>query len=752
MVSQIVFTILVVLAFAVFAWSVQKYVRCMLLGKAEDEFDKIGSRLVDFFKYFFFQKKVAELPSKGYPVRNSLHHLPIFWGFLIITLETVEMMITGISGISHPYRYLVGATLYNVFSLIVDLTNFGVLLVVLYAFFRRVVIRPQLIPLNVDAGMILGMIAALTLTYHTMEVAKIKQVDRRAHDTKGRQMDHHGNAMPHLEDIDDMKRYKPVSFFAAGVFPTMSAKTAAHVAVINWWIHMIIILFFLNYLPYSKHIHVLGAWANIFFRRKGPKGVMPKIDLEGALEEEEEEEEDGEEALDWGVEKFDQFTWKELLDTYACTECARCTNYCPAYATDKPLSPMDLVHDIRYEMLEKGALMLKERNADTKRKKQINEQIEKLPPMVAKETGGDKTKARIDDETLWSCTTCGACREVCPVFIEHPNAILKMRTNLVLAQEQRVPQELATAFAGLERNMNPWGLGIDSRFDWAQDLDVPVFGELDDPEKVEWCFFIGCAGNYDNRMQKQSKAFIEVLKSAGVRFAVLGPQEVCCGDAARRAGHEYLYQILAEQNIETLNDFGVKKIVTACPHGYHTLKKEYPQMEKGTFEVWHSSQLLAQLIEQGQIGLKNRIEGKLTLHDSCYLGRWNDIYEAPRFVVNSVAGKGGFVELERHGAHSFCCGAGGGRFWLDEQTPRVNENRTEEIVDSGAKVVAVCCPFCTTMINDGLKALNKEEEIEVLDLVELVDRAMEKPKNGSAQGATTHKKEQTGRDPTEGKD
>ncbi len=716
MLEQIIFSIVVLAAFGIFAWNVTGFVRVLLLGEPDLTFDSPGRRIVDFFKYFLFQRKVAELPSKGYPhVKNSLHHLLIFWGFLIISAETLEMIISGVAGISHPYHYILGDMLYRWFRILVDLTNFVVFFVILYAFLRRVFIKPRLVPLNFDASLILGMIAALTLTYHTMEAYTI-QAERQDLVTQQRSAQVASTTQPEEKNaaaLAEVGRHAPISDWLSYELPKIAPAKARTIAKVNWWVHLLIVLFFLNYLPFSKHIHLLGAWANILFRRHGPKGVMPKIDLEG-------DDDDEDEEPAWGVEHYEQFTWKELLDTYSCTECARCSNHCPANLTGKPLSPMDLVHQMRYEMLDRGKLLLELKAAkDDKAKEEIQKQLDDLKQLVAPGAHEDSKLGYIADETLWSCTTCGACREVCPVFIEHPNDILRMRTNLVLAQDGRVPAELANAFQGLERNGNPWGLGADSRFDWAEGLDIPVFGELDDPESVEYLFFIGCAGNYDMRSQKQAKAAVEVLKAAGVKFAVLGPEETCCGDTARRAGNEYLFQMLAEQNIETFNEYKVKKIVTGCPHGYHTMLKEYPQFG-GNFEVIHLSHLIVDLMRQGRLKLDAKIGQTMTIHDSCYLGRWNDVYDEPREVARSVAGSGGFIELPRHGSRSFCCGAGGGRFWMEEETPRVNEDRAKEIVESGADVVAVACPFCTTMITDGLKAFDKEDDIQVLDLAELV--------------------------------
>lgn len=297
------------------------------------------------------------------------------------------------------------------------------------------------------------------------------------------------------------------------------------------------------------------------------------------------------------------------------------------------------------------------------------------------------------------------------MFIEHPMKILEMRTNLVLAQES-MPQELTNAFKGIERNMNPWGLGMDGRMDWIDD-DTPVLDE-DEPMEFEYLFFVGCAGSFDNRCQKQSHALLKVMKAAGVKVAI-APEEVCCGDPARRPGNEFIFQMMAEQNIETFQGYGVKKIVTFCPHCYHTLKNEYPQFG-GEYEVLHHSELIADLMDEGRLRLPRTGDTQtVTYHDSCYLGRWNKIYDEPRDVVAAIPGTR-LVELDRNEKHAFCCGAGGGRFWMEEESPRVNENRAKEIIDTlpaAGGVVALNCPFCTTMITDGLKAFDKDEDIQV---------------------------------------
>ncbi|HRC58908.1 MAG TPA: (Fe-S)-binding protein, partial [Kofleriaceae bacterium] len=320
------------------------------------------------------------------------------------------------------------------------------------------------------------------------------------------------------------------------------------------------------------------------------------------------------------------------------------------------------------------------------------------------------------EDTLWACTTCGACQEVCPVFIEHPLKIIQMRQNLVLEQE-KTPGELQRTFRNIERQGNPWGIGADQRMDWAEGLEVPTIEDHQDPEYILW---VGCAGAFDSRIIKQTRAMVKVLRAAGVDFAVLGHQETCTGDPARRSGNEMLFQAMAEQNVETLNAAKAKKVITSCPHCLHTLRHDYPQFG-GNFEVVHHTQLISHLIEQKKLRPEPATDGgAMTYHDSCYLGRWNGEFEAPRAIVSAVAAQGEVKELTRSGRHGFCCGAGGGRMFMEEHGDRVNFNRADEIIASGAQTVAVACPFCNIMLTDGMKQRNMDEKIAVLDVAELV--------------------------------
>jgi Fe-S oxidoreductase len=504
----------------------------------------------------------------------------------------------------------------------------------------------------------------------------------------------------------------------------------------NWWAHMLVILSFLNYLPFSKHVHVLGSGPNIFFRKQGQKGAMPKLELFEDFDMEKDAK-----MENWGVGRIEDFDWKSLIDNYSCTECARCTTYCPAFATEKPLSPMHLIHDLKDEMKARGPLLLeldrlggklaqpgqdesevKDEGPNKDKIAEIKKMLAGLPPLV----GG-----RIKDETLWSCTTCGACQEVCPVFIDHPLKILQMRTWIVLNDESgRTPSEATKVINNIANGQgNPWNMPARDRMKWAQGLSVPT---LEDNPEAEWLFFVGCAGAYDDTAKKTTRALVKILEAAGVSYAVMGNDEKCTGDTVRRLGGEMDFQLMAQDQVNTLNELGVKKIITSCPHCFHVIKNEYPQFG-GRYETVHHTQLITRLIADGRLKVENALDKRVTYHDSCYLGRWNDVYDAPRDAIErAVGGKGSFVELDRNKQHGFCCGAGGGRMWIDEEPEkRVNFNRAKEIVEAKVDTVAVGCPFCKTMLSDGMKHYGKDEEIEVMDIAQLVAATLPDPSPAS---------------------
>jgi Fe-S oxidoreductase len=696
-VSQVLFILLLAASLAFFARTVWLFGRALAAGTADPRprLDQLPARLLDVGIYFFGQKKVAE---EGPQHRTSKHHLFIFWGFLIITIATADIVISGVfPGVSLA---LLPAAIYQPLYFLIDIMNLVVLLMIGWAITRRTIVKPRLIPWNLDAGLILGGIGSLMIThflFHGYEAAAAISA---------------GQAAP---------KFLPISSYIGTLLAPLPPDAAARGQAIGYWLHVVIVLTFLNYLPYSKHIHLLGALPNIFTRNRSERRMdLPKLNLEDENQ--------------WGVGRFEQLSWKSLLDTYACTECARCTNYCPAYNTGKNLSPMQLIHDIRYEMLDRTEL--RDKIADLEdnvagleaySKSHGFDEAHPHPDLVfaraeltAARTELDTmpklTGGRVQADTLWACTTCGACQEVCPVFIEHPVKIIQMRQNLVLEQE-KAPGELQRTFRNIERQSNPWGIANDQRMDWANGLEVPTIEDHPDPEYILW---VGCAGAFDSRIIKQTRAMVKILEAAGVDYAVLGHQEACTGDPARRAGNEMLFQAFAEQNIETLKSVNAKKVVTSCPHCLHTLRNDYPQFG-GNFEVVHHTQLIDHLYKTGKLASEKSPVDTITYHDSCYLGRWNREFDAPRAVIAAVGAPGGIKELTRSKRHGFCCGAGGARMFMEEtEGERVNINRTDEIIAAKVDAVAVACPFCNIMLTDGMKQRNVDDKIQVMDVAELV--------------------------------
>ena len=440
----------------------------------------------------------------------------------------------------------------------------------------------------------------------------------------------------------------------------------------------------------AKHFHVITSLPNVFFRKLEPLGALSKQDLEN--------------AATFGTSHIDQFTWKQVLDMFSCTECGRCSSQCPATATGKPLAPRQLLLDLR------DYLYAHQEEVIAKRVHRRPDGDGAEPPEVGENIVGPV----IADEVLWSCNVCRACEEACPVMIEYVDKIVDMRRHLV-QEAARFPTELTRTFKGMETQSNPWGLGAEKRFDWAQGLGVPTVAEK---PNAEYLYYVGCAGAFDDRNKKTTQAFARLLKKAGVDFACLGREELCNGETARRLGNEYLYQTMAQACIESLNAAGAKKLIVNCPHCYNTIRNEFPQFG-GRFEVVHAAELVAQLVAQGRLQVPPAFRKKIVYHDSCYYGRFNEIYDEPRAVLARTGAE--VREMRRHKQFGLCCGAGGGRMWIEEDPDkRVNLLRTAQALEADPEVIAVSCPFCMTMLSDGIKAKDLEDKVQTLDVMEIV--------------------------------
>jgi Fe-S oxidoreductase len=535
----------------------------------------------------------------------------------------------------------------------------------------------------------------------------------------------HGDAGAHFSIIE------PVGSIWAMVLGGMDleSSTLTFLKHLGFWWHSSFVLIFLNILPYSKHFHIITAIPNVFTRHLSP-GKLPTIeDLEGKVEREE----------SIGYVQITDLSWKDVLDLYTCTECGRCSDNCPAYTTDKKLSPKHVTLALRDHLYACEPTLFKTDVADPSGKDEPSAEPHEMhhaePPKDAYYTASvpvDLVPNILNPDVIWACTTCRACEEQCPVMISYVDKFIQMRRDQVMIKNE-FPAELMTPFNGIETNGNPWNMSSMDRADWADGLDVPLIGDNKEADVLYW---VGCAASYDDRAKKIARATVQLLKQAGVNFAILGTEETCTGDPARRAGNEYLFQMMAEQNVETLKGYGVekKKVVTTCPHCFNTLANEYPDFG-GNYEVVHHSSFLSQLIKDRKLSPKKRLDGEIVFHDSCYLGRYNEVYDAPREVLKAIPG----VRLKEvnywNRNKGLCCGAGGAQMFMEEQgEKRVNIKRTLQLLDTGAKTIASSCPFCMTMLTDGLKAEEKEDAIKQMDIAELLAHSIEFDKPADDKG------------------
>jgi len=663
-VGFILFCLLLAASTGIFVYFMYRRYELLRRGKPDRRFDEIGRRVRETLLYVFGQKRLFK---GSYFLAGVLHAL-IFWGFLVVSINTIHMIGGGfVEGFHLPY--LGSRSRLGVFYVFLrDIFEVLVLLMVLAAAYRRATLPPGgRITRSWDAVLILSLIGALMGTDFIIN---------------GTETALRGYAATR----------SPAGAAMAGLYRALGVQGTGLQVLYGtaWWLHLGVLLFFLDYLPVSKHFHVITSLPNVFFKNFH-KNALPPIDIEN--------------AETFGINKIEDLTWKNILDVYTCTECGRCQDACPAHFTGKPLNPKKINEDLRHYLYAR----------------------EPLVPWEAGNGAGGGSGADlplaggvIHEETLWACTTCGACEEQCPLFIEFIDRIVGMRRHLVL-MESRFPEQAKTAFRNMENTSNPWGLSSDSRADWAKSLGVKHISEEEDGEILYW---IGCAGAFEDRNKKVATSVVRLLQKAGVKFGILGNEEGCTGESARRIGNEYLFQMLARANIETLDRYKVKKILTHCPHCFNTIKNEYLQLG-GNYQVVHHTEFIAELVEQGRLKPTKPLEKAVTYHDSCYLGRHNGVYEAPRKILKSIPGVK-MVELKRNRKNSFCCGAGGGRMWMEENIgTRVNLARLEEVVASKAQVLGTACPFCLIMLGDGVKQMGKEESVKTVDLVQLLAEAIE---------------------------
>lgn len=698
-----IFLLVLGVAVGIMARSVMRLLQYLSFAQPDMRWDRIPERIRQTIVVGIAQKKILRDKAAG-PI-----HAGIFWGFMILLSAAAEAVLEGI----HPALNLnFLGPIYSLFTILTDAFCLLIILGTAMSLWRRYVSkikRLQVEAEKVEAAMILLTIFSIVTFLLLQNAARV------------------------YLHADYSWAVRPVSSVVASVLHFN------HTAYeIFWWLHILLILAFTNYLPYSKHLHVLTSIPNVFFSRITYPNVLEKIDFEAEGVEK------------FGVNDIEDLSWKSILDGYTCTHCGRCTSVCPANQTGKVLDPREVIIQINHRTMDKGPLMAKlkdfgDNSSRPDRKEAVAAILKGKKPeemdglqrqifndLLSPEEQEVWSKKLIGDyvnpDALWACTTCGACMQECPVNIEHVPAIVGMRRSMVM-MEAAFNEEAALLpdiFGNIENNAVPWGgMAADDRALWAEGTSIKTVAEDSDMEVLFW---VGCAGSYDERAKNITRSFAELMQLANVNFRILGTEERCTGDPARRAGNEYLADMMTKMNVETLNMYNVRHIVTTCPHCLNTLKNDYPQFG-GNYEVLHHSQYIKQLIEGGRLQLdsnKGVSKEAVAYHDSCYLGRYNQEFEAPRATLDAVPGLE-ILEVRRSGDKGFCCGAGGARMFMEEMVgERVNINRTNELLATGASTIAVNCPFCTTMITDGVKAAEKIESVSVKDISEIVLEAVKK--------------------------
>jgi Fe-S oxidoreductase len=702
--------ILVPLAAAIFLFWRRARLHWAVLraGRPLDRLDKPRQRWWGVIRYVIAQERLLRDPVPG------LMHAFVFWGFLVLLVTTGNYLVNGWVERIVTAIPLIGGLLWALAIFGANVFIGLVLVGIGYSTIRRIAVRPARLALSRDAFVILGLIGLVVVT------------------------EAFADAFGYVLEPDNPTRIAAV---IAGPLSLLLELLGTQVAAVGFgtfaWAHVLAVMVFGTYLPYSKHLHIITSEPNSYFLNLEPRGALRKMDLEA--------EPPAGGGATFGAAALRDLTWRHLLDPLACTECGRCMEFCPASFTGKTLSPKHLMEGLRDQIVTAETALVAAAGAQRAAKGGANGGAE------ASEVGLSLARQRaldvmslplvdnaIPEEAVWQCTTCGWCVEGCPVLIEHVDTIVEIRRNLVL-EESRFPRELQAAFRNMETAGNPWGQPRSARLDWAKGLDVSVLGQSNGqangqtdgaapadpasaPEGI--LYWVGCAGAFDERNRKVVRAMAALLRQAGIPFSVLGSGETCSGDPARRAGNEYLFQILAEENVTTLtrahDEHGIRTVVASCPHCFNTIRNEYPQFGLSGIEVIHHTQLLETLLGDGRLkpvfGVSHRA---IAYHDACYLGRYNDVYEPGRRVVEGVPGNE-VVEMDLHHRRGMCCGAGGARMWMEEREGRrINHVRTEQALGTGATAIATACPFCLVMLRDGTNDLGRED-VPVRDVAELL--------------------------------
>lgn len=690
MIEQILFALAFATGIYFFSTNIKKIIRNIQLGKKTDYPGPAYERWKNMLLVAFGQKKMFKKPLP------AILHLFVYLGFIIINIEMLEIVIDGLFGTHRVFAHILPASLYNFLIGSFEILAFLVIVACVAFLSRRYLMRlarfhkPEMKgwPTK-DATIILSFEIVLMLLFLKM------------------------NAADQILQQRGVEHYLQAGAFPISSFITYFMNPFSDVTLILteracWWLHILGVLIFMNYLVISKHFHIIIAFPNTYYARLSPKATLSTPDY---VTNEVKAILDPSAAVGepytgrFGVKDVTDLTRKQLMDAYSCTECGRCTEACPANQTGKKLSPRKIMMDTRDRLEEVGRNIDKHGPSFTDNKTLLHDYI--------------------TEEELWACTTCQACVEECPVNIDPLSIIVDLRRNLVM-EESKMPNELVGMNTNIENNGAPWQFSPSDRFNWAEGLNIPTMADKAAAgENVDVLFWVGCAGAFDDRYKSVTRSFARILQQANISFAVLGMEVTCTGDPAKRAGNEFLAQMQAMTNIQTLNNYGVKRIVTACPHCFNALKNEYPALG-GNYEVMHHSAFLAKLIEVGKLKINENNplqQQSVTYHDSCYIGRGNGIYEAPRTVIESF--KAELKEMKKCRTTGMCCGAGGAQVFKEEEpgTQRVNIARTEQALETGAKVIAAACPFCIIMMEDGVKQKNKDAEVKVKDIAELVAEA-----------------------------